>query len=195
VARKKSAKEGFLVKIEKVISKMALFAVLVCALTVIMGAGIPTSAAGAALSEAEAQMLIFMREEEKLAHDVYLVMLENWGVAIFANILASEQRHMDSMLKMLTKYGLPDPAAGMAAGEFTNKELQDLYDTLIEQGNRSLIDALQVGVEIEITDIFDIQNALAGTQRRDLRTAYTNLLEGSYNHLQAFKEALAAQGQ
>jgi hypothetical protein len=182
-------------KIEKVISKMALFAVLVCALTVIMGAGIPTSAAGAALSEAEAQMLTFMREEEKLARDVYLVMYENWGAAIFANILASEQRHMDTMLKMLTKYGLPDPAAGMAAGEFTNKELQDLYDTLIEQGNGSLIDALQVGVEIENTDIFDIQNALAGTKRRDLRTAYTNLLEGSYNHLQAFKEALAAQGQ
>jgi len=183
-------------KFVRKINQTTLFVVLVFAVVaIIMGVGIFTPASGATLSEPEAEMLTFMREEEKLAHDVYLMMYEKWGAAIFSNILASEQRHMDTMLKMLTKYGLDDPAAGKGTGEFTNVEIQNLYDALITQGNVSLIDALQVGVEIENTDIFDIQNTLAETSRRDLRTAYTNLLEGSFNHLQAFKDALAAQGQ
>jgi len=123
------------------------------------------------------------------------MMYEKWGATIFSNILASEQRHMDTMLKMLNKYGVPDPAAGKGIGEFTNLEFKTLYDDLIAQGNLSLIQALQVGVAIEEIDIYDLQQTLAGTQKRDLTSAYTNLLDGSYRHLQAFQEELAIQGQ
>jgi len=182
-------------KFGKKINPIVLFVALVFAVTAMMGARFLAPASAATLSAAEAETLTFMREEEKMAHDVYLVMYEKWGAAIFANILASEQRHMDTMLKMLTKYGLPDPTAEMGTGEFANEDLQELYNELVARGSVSLNEAFQVGVDIENTDIIDLQNALAGTTRRDLRTAYTNLLEGSYNHLQAFEKALAAQGQ
>ncbi|MBP1713018.1 MAG: hypothetical protein H6Q42_1221 [Deltaproteobacteria bacterium] len=182
-------------KFGKKINPIVLFVALVFAVTAMMGARFLAPASAATLSAAEAETLTFMREEEKMAHDVYLVMYEKWGAAIFANILASEQRHMDTMLKMLTKYGLPDPTAEMGTGEFANEDLQELYNELVARGSVSLNEAFQVGVDIENTDIIDLQNALAGTTRRDLRTANINLLEGSYNHLQAFEKALAAQGQ
>ena len=182
-------------KFERKFNPTIWIVLLIFAVITMIGAGLFTPAAAATLTKAEAEMLTFMREEEKLAHDVYLVMYERWGAVIFSSILASEQRHMETMLKMLNKYGLSDPAAGRGIGEFANAEIQGLYDALIAQGNVSLIDALHVGVEIENTDIFDIQNALAGTSRKDLRTAYTNLLEGSFNHLQAFEKAIEVQGQ
>jgi len=69
------------------------------------------------LSEEEVEMLTYMREEEKLARDVYLLMYETWEAAIFTKIADSEQKHMDTMLKKLDKYGLPDPA--LDDGEFT----------------------------------------------------------------------------
>lgn len=183
-------------KFGKKIGSIVLFVALVFAVTAMMGAGFSAPASAATLSAAEAETLTFMREEEKLAHDVYLVMYEIYpDAAIFANILASEQRHMDTMLKMLIKYGLPDPAAEKGTGEFDNVDLQSLYDQLIARGSTSLDAALQVGVDIENTDISDLISALAQTKRKDLTTAYSNLLEGSYSHLQAFQKALDAQGQ
>ncbi len=176
------------------ISKMTMFVLLACAVTVMIGSSTAMLARAASLTPDEEAALTFQREEEKLAHDVYLTMYEKWGTSIFSNILASEQRHMDTMLKMLNKYGMQDPAAGKGIGEFSNLEIKNLFDELIAQGNVSLVHALQVGVAIEEIDIYDIQQALAGTKKRDLISAYTNLLDGSYNHLQAFKETLAIQG-
>ncbi|MBL0226664.1 MAG: DUF2202 domain-containing protein [Geobacteraceae bacterium] len=58
------------------------------------------------LSSTEAEMLTFMREEEKLARDVYIAMYQKWGAITFSNIAASEQQHMDTIKKMLDKYNL-----------------------------------------------------------------------------------------
>jgi len=144
-----------------------------------------------ALTAAEAATLGFMREEEKLARDVYLRMYELWSSQIFANIAVSEQRHMDALLTQLQKYNLPDPAQDQ--GVFTNPELQALYDQLIALGSQSELDALQVGVLIEETDIEDLLAALEGTTTASLRQVYTNLLRGSENHLAAFTANIANQ--
>ena len=45
------------------------------------------------LSAKEASDLIFLREEEKLARDVYLALYDAWGTPIFLNISSSEQKH------------------------------------------------------------------------------------------------------
>lgn len=95
------------------------------------------------ISEQERNSLIWMREEEKLAHDVYTALSQKWGKQIFSNIAASEQTHTGAVLGLLTKYGIPDPAKS-EPGVFTSPELQKLYDTLIAQGNTSLLDALIV---------------------------------------------------
>ena len=143
------------------------------------------------LSEEEASALLFMREEEKLARDVYNKLYEIWGVETFTNIAASEQMHMDEIALLLTRYNLTDPA--QAPGVFTDANLQALYDSLIAQGSLSISDALKVGGAIEEIDILDLQTRLAQTDNADIQQVYTNLMNGSYNHLNAFSSALLNQ--
>ena len=137
------------------------------------------------LSQIEADTLNFMREEEKLARDVYLVMFTYWSSKTFTNIAESEQTHMDAIKKLLDKYGLPDPADPQI-GVFNDTELQQLYDDLVVQGANSKLDALMVGALIEEVDIEDLQTAIDQTDKQDLDRVYGNLMSGSENHLRAF---------
>jgi len=145
----------------------------------------------AILTEDEEEALLFMREEEKLARDVYSVLAEKWlELAIFANIAASEQKHMDAVLNLLDKYGLEDPSEDKKIGEFYNEDLQALYDDLVEAGKESLVDALNVGIKIEEKDILDLQGYLSLTYKKDIKQVFENLLEGSKNHFDAFDRNL-----
>ena len=138
------------------------------------------------LSTVEAADLIFMRQEEKLARDVYLQLGDLWNIAPFDNIAASEQRHMDTMLGLLQTYQLPDPVVGMTIGEFLNPTLQQLHDDLLALGEAEALSALQVGGLIEEADMRDIVAAIERSQHADIDQAYAKLLCGSRNHLRAF---------
>ena len=137
------------------------------------------------LSQTEADTLSFMREEEKLARDVYLQMIAEYGSKIFYNIAESEQTHMDAIKTLLDKYGLDDPAVPIF-GVFNDTDLQVLYDELVARGDDSKLDALRVGALIEEVDIEDLQTAIDQTDKHDLERVYGNLMSGSKNHLRAF---------
>ncbi len=155
---------------------------------------IPPTPVVTPLSDAEIAGLLFMRDEEKLAHDVYVTLYARWGAAVFTNIAASEASHTAQIASLLARYGLSDPAAGNGVGVFTDPALQALYNQLIAQGSVSLSAALNVGDLIEGTDIRDIQTRLAAVTHSDIAQVYTNLLSGSYNHLRGFVSALAGIG-
>ena len=146
------------------------------------------------LTEAEEQHILYMREEEKLARDVYLTLYELWGAEIFANISESEQQHMDAIKRLVTMYGLEDSVVDDAVGQFTNPYFVGLYDELVLTGSISLEEALNVGVSIEELDIADLNQALLETSKRTVRRVFQNLLNGSYNHLDAFQRAIEADG-
>ena len=141
----------------------------------------------------ETEGILFMREEEKLARDVYLTLYDQWDILIFQNIAGSEQSHMDAVLSLLERYGVEDPAAGKEIGEFTNPDLQALYDQLVAQGEQSLSDALKVGAAIEEIDILDLEEYVAQTDKDDIRIVYDSLAKGSRNHLRAFTKTLLQQ--
>jgi hypothetical protein len=143
------------------------------------------------LSADETASLLFMREEEKLARDVYNALYALWGQPTFQNIAASEQMHMDEVKVLLDRYALADPA--LDPGKFTDPTLQALYDQLVSQGSLSLADALKVGAAIEEIDILDLQTRLAQTDNADIRLVYNNLMSGSYSHLQAFVSVYTQQ--
>jgi hypothetical protein len=143
------------------------------------------------LSEAERQGLIFMREEEKLAHDVYVAMSEVWDIPIFNNISRSESVHMEAVLGLLDKYKIPDPVSDTEPGKFTNADFTKLHQTLVNQGNNSLIEALEAGAFIEETDIADLRERMIQTDNEDLKMVYDNLLSASYRHLRAYIRNLA----
>lgn len=143
------------------------------------------------LNAEETASLLFMREEEKLARDVYTALYAVWGQPTFQNIASSEQMHMDEIKILLDRYALTDPA--LAPGQFTDANLQALYDQLVAQGSLSLADALKVGAAIEEIDILDLQTRMAQTDNADIQLVYNNLMNGSYSHLKAFTGVLAQQ--
>ncbi len=145
------------------------------------------------LSADEAAGLIFMREEEKLAHDVYVTLYQQYGLTLFNNISNSEATHMASIKTLLDRYGLVDPVTGNGVGEFENADLQALYTQLIAQGSQSLSAALKVGAAIEEIDILDLKARLATTTHSDIQQVYNQLLNGSYNHLRSFTNTLKTQ--
>ena len=157
-----------------------------------MGSQTPNYAIGE-ISQAEADGLAFMREEEKLARDVYLTLYETWGLMPFTNIAASEQTHTDAVKGLLEMYEIADPVMDDTIGVFTNQDLQALNDQLVEMGNASLEDALKVGLAIEEIDILDLIEYLEGTEEPNIEWVYENLLAGSENHLRAFASQYEAE--
>lgn len=163
--------------------------------------GTSSGAISASLTDEQVAWLVHMREEEKLARDVYLTLGERWDVNVFHNIPRAEQRHMDAVGTLLQHYGLDDPirpGAEGVVGVFTSAELSSLYDELVAQGQDSLGDALRVGAAIEELDIDDLNEALAalpGGLPADIAQVYENLNRGSRNHLRAFVGQLRARGE
>jgi hypothetical protein len=146
------------------------------------------------LTAAGKKWLTRMREEEKLARDVYIALYDSWGTRIFGRIANAEQMHTSVLKRMLSKYGVPDPAAGNGLGVFTDPDFQVLYNQLVEKGRASLADAFRVGVQVEELDIADLDSAIAATGQKDIKKIYGNLRRGSLNHLRAYRSSLANIG-
>ena len=146
------------------------------------------------LDSATISGLLYLREEEKLAHDVYVFLYDKWALKVFANIIISEQRHTEAVLNLLNTYGIPDIVNDNAEGVFVNEALQAMYNSLVERGSSSIIEALNVGVYIEEMDIVDLVEAMEPLTDTVIINVYTNLLNGSYNHLDAFVRNLNKTG-
>ncbi len=161
-------------------------------------AGLSTVVANLPMQELSAEEevgLAKMREEEKLARDVYQVLYQKWNHRVFGNIARSEQRHMDAVRALLDKYSLPDPVTDPSVGVFTSPELQELYNSLVAQGQQSLVAAFRVGATIEDLDLKDLHDLLAQTDNTDIQAVYQNLAKGSRNHLRAYTSQLSMNGE
>ena len=145
------------------------------------------------LTADETHWILFIREEEKLARDSYLVLGNLWGLVIFENIAISEQKHMDAMKNLIKHYKLKDPATDKI-GSFFDLELQALFNLLMAQGAKSTMDALYVGAAIEETDIDSLQNAIEVTDQLYIVSTYESLMCGSRNHLRAFIRQIENNG-
>ncbi|MEI8048435.1 MAG: DUF2202 domain-containing protein [Bacteroidota bacterium] len=154
-----------------------------------------TSFAIEPLSTSETDALIMMREEELLAHDVYVYLYSLYELPVFNNISKSETQHSEAVRTLLLKYSLTDPAANHFAGVFINSDLQALYTGLVAQGKVSLTAALAVGATIEDLDINDLHNHIAAdVDNQDILFVFGNLEKGSRNHLRSFNRLLTAKG-
>lgn len=166
------------------------------------------------LDLAEETHLVFMREEEKLARDVYLTLAAMYpNQFVFQNIgEGSEQTHTDTMRDKLVSFGIADPNPDTnnlpaSIGVFTGAQFgwyfTEKFNQLIERGSRSELDALYVGALIEELDMYDIVECpkvivemdngieeggcgLNYTDERELKNAYSSLVDGSEHHLRAY---------
>ncbi len=163
------------------------------------------------LDATEASHLTFMREEEKLARDVYLTFANQYpNQGVFSNIATtSEQTHTDTMRDKLAQYNLPDPnpnANDLPAelGQFYGEEwgwyFTEKFGVLTNWGMNSELDALYAGAFIEELDMHDIAVCpqvmtdngygetcgLSYTDEAGLQNAYSSLIDGSESHLRAY---------
>ena len=146
-----------------------------------------------ALTTEQSEVLSFMREEEKLARDVYDNLYTLWGLPVFDKISDSEQKHTDKVLELLNRYGITDPVTDDSTGVHQQQELTDLYYQLMLLGQSSKLDALYVGALVEETDIVDLRQAIANTTQPDILRVYDNLLQASYQHFRSFVSQIVAQ--
>lgn len=159
--------------------------------------------------------LVFMREEEKLAHDVYATLSDAYPEAtVFANILLSEATHTDTIADKLAQFDIDDPSSSDdGIGEFSGEEygwyFEEKYTALVDMGSESLLAALYVGALIEELDMYDIvacpkvivstdndivegECGMEYTDKKSLVTTYSSLLEGSKDHLRAYVSNIEA---
>jgi len=147
----------------------------------------------AALTETELASLLKIKEDEKLARDVYSVLYQKWGSTVFSNISDAESNHLNAIILLLTNYGSADTSIG-EVGVFTNNEVQKLYNELIANATLSIEAAYKTGALIEEMDIKDLNSALSGTTNENIIMVFDNLLKGSRNHLRAFNLQLTTLG-
>ena len=146
------------------------------------------------LTEKEKSTMMMLAQEDKLSHDTYYRFNETWNRQVFDHILQSESQHMDVMQSLETAYGIKDPSMKNKLGAFADNFFQHLYDSLIQEGSKSQVAALQAAAYIEDRDIFDLNTAISQTKEANLLTIYGNLRDASENHLRAYMRNLQAAG-
>lgn len=138
----------------------------------------------------EDEDLLYMWEEEKMARDFYLRMLDIYHRRIFSNITESEQRHMDAIKFLMTERGLPTPIDERKIGMFKNPEITKLYEDLLQRGLKSLYDAYEAGLNIEEIDIDDLDERIKRASNPQIKQVFSNLKEASYRHKKALERHL-----
>ena len=145
------------------------------------------------LTDSELASLLKMKEEEKLARDVYSVLSQKWGSSVFTNISAAENNHLNAIVLLLTNYGSTETSIG-EAGVFADAAVQTLYNDLIAKASVSIEEAYKTGALIEEMDIKDLTEALGSTTNENVILVFENLLKGSRNHLRVFNRQLTTLG-
>lgn len=145
------------------------------------------------LLDDELAVLLKMKEEEKLARDVYAALNVKWSTPIFSRISKAENNHMNAIIGLLSYYGSPDTLVA-AAGIFQNADIQALYTDLVTTGTLTLEEGYTVGALIEEMDINDIQESSLVTSNENILLVFENLERGSRNHLRSFNRQLTTLG-
>jgi hypothetical protein len=138
---------------------------------------------GGTLTPAQVDQLVRMREEEKLAHDVYVTLAQSSGLQIFNNIANAESQHMRAVEQLASRYSSV-AAANLPVGSFSDPQFQALYNSLVAT----------VGAKIEEMDIKDLQTLLSQNPPQDVSKVLEHLQRASRQHLRAFTMELKRLG-
>jgi len=123
-------------------------------------------------------MLLYAAQDEYFARAEYVAIMAKFGTARpFSNIKSAEENHLAWLKDAFAAYKL----------QFPRDEAANYV-----QVPATLLDAYKAGVQAEIDNIAMYDKFLAspliqGNQYADLRTLFTNLKNGSVNHLNAFQ--------
>jgi len=140
----------------------------------------------------DVQGMRFIWEEEKTARDLYISFYKQTNQSIFADLIGSEQNHMDQVKSIMDRYGVSTPVPDQGALE--NQTLIQMYDDLLSRGSRSDQDALMAAATFEEISIMDLQKEINTTENQEAIAVYQGLLAGSRKHLRSYVSDLKEQG-
>ncbi|WP_141395200.1 ferritin-like domain-containing protein [Bacillus sp. FJAT-45066] len=124
-----------------------------------------------------AQMLTFALQDEYLAQARYDNIIATFGnIRTFVQIKQSELRHIQALLPLFERYGVPLPEDISASFVTTPENLKAAY---------------RAGVDSEIENIAMYEKFLTFELPVDVRTVFTQVGNASRNHLAAFERGLA----
>jgi hypothetical protein len=141
----------------------------------------PSTSGDGALSDAERADLSAALDDEYLARATYAQVIADFGdVRPFSNIVEAEGRHIEALVGLFERYGVPVPP--------------DPWPGRVPRYG-SLDDACIAGVAAEIENGELYERLLAGTGRSDILAVYRNLQEASQQrHLPAFRRCVERGG-
>lgn len=148
------------------------------------------------LTDAEKNHVLWMREESKVARDLYTFLFNRWGIPVFKKKMVKEQVNMDRSLTIINKYGLTDPIVKDEQGIYSKENFRQMYVELAMRGNSSLPEALRAAAITEELDIMELEDALQNTiTNPDLKSIYNTMAVSSRNHLRAIIEQIQCMGE
>jgi len=159
------------------------FALMVSLTLAAAGAAGTLAAYGNAAAKADdsltiEDMLLYAAQDEYFARAEYVAIMAKFGAARpFTNIKSAEENHLAWLKDAFAAYTL----------QFPWDEAANYV-----QVPATLLDAYKAGVQAEIDNIamydrFLASPLLQGGQNPDLKTLFTNLKNGSLNHLDSFQ--------
>ncbi len=147
------------------------------------------------LTESEIDGINLIREEDKLARDVYRELYKTWDMEIFITISGLEQIHMDGVKRLIEKYKIEDVNTDDTAGVFKSPYIKKLFTELVKKSEDSAYEALRVAATLEDMYIKDLNDLMDNTENRDILSLYGDLKIGSINHIRAFNREMKEFGR
>ncbi|MDD4151478.1 MAG: DUF2202 domain-containing protein, partial [Candidatus Gracilibacteria bacterium] len=137
-----------------------------------------TNIATGTLTDEDKKLIQYSYSEEMLARDLYKYFYEKYNNSTFKNISESEQKHLDSVKRLIDAYNIETPK--------DYGDLKDAYANLKESGDKGLKEAFETGIKIEMLDIKDIINSIEKTDNQSIRQILANIGSASYMHMKSF---------
>lgn len=145
---------------------------------------VPVLDATSPLTADEIEFLYAMREDEKLARDLYAYFWTRYPTAPqIQRISKAEESHIAAIETVLDYYEISYPAMS-APGVFEDSTRQALYDELALK-SETMLEAFQTMAFVEDRDLFAYKMVQSQITNANLSLLIENMIKASTNHLKA----------
>ena len=137
-------------------------------------------------------VIMYLVEQEKLAHDFYRSLDTMWVTDIFNRVANEEYEHVGKLSAVAAELmiSVPNHFNEYPMRQFIDNKLRHLYAELMISANFSLEDAYRTSANLEERKMVDLKMALKEPNFELENLTYKALLIGSEDNFKAFIRAL-----
>jgi hypothetical protein len=131
-------------------------------------------------------LLSGLAQSTKLSHDLLAAFADRYEVFPGQSVVA-QTRELSAIRVLLARYGVPDPTAGLPAGEFVPDDLRFRYDRLLAEGSRDRVSALRVGIRLAGATVITLDEALQHVDAPDVRHTFVHLIMSARRQIRLYQ--------